>query len=65
MIEPTQTSPSPTVSTDSEPRPVPGCYLCDNIAHERDRARANRDSDLVRYCNDRMRRHVTSQHPTR
>ncbi|MGW5336038.1 hypothetical protein [Streptomyces bauhiniae] len=47
---------------DRDPEPVPGCPLCDNIAHDRDRAHANGNASQVSDCNVRMRRHVTAQH---
>ncbi|NEA54442.1 hypothetical protein G3I60_09815 [Streptomyces sp. SID13666] len=47
---------------DSDPQPVPGCALCDNVAMERDRAKANGDASGVSDCHVRMRRHQEGTH---
>lgn len=45
-----------------EPKPVPGCSHCDNIAVERDRAQANGDGSRVTDCHVRMARHLSADH---
>ncbi len=45
-----------------DPQPVPGCAHCDNVAMERDRARANGDGSKVSDCNVRMRLHYVDAH---
>nr|WP_228868892.1 hypothetical protein [Streptomyces halstedii] len=47
---------------DHEPKPVPGCSLCDNIASDRDRARANGDASKRTDCNVRLNRHHSADH---
>ncbi len=65
----TQTTPENPVDLplrlDPDPKPVPGCPLCDNIASDRDRAHANGNASGVSDCNVRMRRHLSSQHDAR
>jgi hypothetical protein len=61
-----QTYPSAPVALplrlDAEPKPVPGCAHCDNIAVGRDRAQANGDASKRSDCNVRLRRHLTADH---
>ncbi|SCF80446.1 hypothetical protein GA0115259_1028411 [Streptomyces sp. MnatMP-M17] len=61
-----QTCPSAPVvlplRLDAEPKPVPGCAHCDNIAMEHDRARANGEASKRRDCNVRLRRHLSADH---
>ncbi|MGW0832269.1 hypothetical protein [Streptomyces prunicolor] len=50
------------VWVEPDPMPVAGCAHCDNVAMERDRARANGDASGRSDCNVRMRRHHTADH---
>ncbi|WP_435193036.1 hypothetical protein [Streptomyces sp. NRRL F-5630] len=66
MNRPTQENPiSLPLWSNEVPKPVPGCYLCDNIAHERSYAVANGNASLVSDLNVRLRRHLSAQHADR
>lgn len=45
-----------------DPKPVPGCAHCDNVAEDRDRSHANGDASRVSDCDVRMRRHHGDKH---
>ncbi len=47
---------------EGDPKPVPGCAHCDNVAMERDRAQANGDGSKHSDCNVRMTRHLADAH---
>lgn len=50
------------VRLEGDLQPVPGCAHCDNVALERDRARANGDGSKQSDCNVRMSRHLADAH---
>lgn len=51
-----------STATLTDPKPVPGCAHCDNVAVDRDHAKANGDASRVSDCNVRMRRHLGADH---
>ncbi|MHC0432652.1 hypothetical protein ACX6XY_21095 [Streptomyces sp. O3] len=50
------------VRLDADPMPEPGCAHCDNVAMDRDRAKANGNASGVSDCNVRLRRHLEDVH---